>query len=591
MAYKTTSKTHPIPMSYFISLKVGKMQLGSISLKSKGNKAKDPEVLQSLVLEKIENNWSETKNNNSSKKSKNSSKNNLIHNSTGGIKNVETAVLFQSATFTLSMANNPNLEKKLLKYLRKTLNKSNDKAGTVTFRYGYVNGMKSFTYTGYITDMSLSSDFYTLVLKLSPTNGINDKYSSWKVKTKKLLKKRFMKSSKKKYRRYSDLVKDIAKQQGWKIGTIRKTKKVRASSIQAPTIKQSPIEYINSFKRKAISTKGEGKYTSRFRFNKSGKVIYEFVPRSFKSSPGYRAKKNYNFVMGMLPNGAVISFKPVLVNGLGTAGYFKASNLNKKKDKKTKNSRNKNFSNIFSTITKNSKETTNVSYTVKNSRKNSKGLVNVSDDILALNSSPMRINSSSADVANYAEAIIKNNFGEYAYSVALNASATMEILGDPELQQGDLINVLPMYPVQSESSGSVMHPSGGTYRIIGIQDNIGSSYTTSLNLVKEANTKKLTKVSGKRKKRKSKSSASTSKPSTYKIGQIVIFKGGKCYTSSYKGSKSYSATKGPAKISKINKKLLNIDGAHPYCLVHTDKQSTVYGWVNKGSFRKKKKGE
>lgn len=581
MAIKTKSSTHPIPLSYFISLKIGKMKLGSVSLKPKGNKAKDPEIMQSLVIEKLSNNWtkSDPNTNKSNKKSGGVIKNNPL-TTVKDPNDPMKGLLFSKATFTLTMANNLNLEKKLLKYLKKTINKASDKAGIATFRYGYVNGMKSFTYKGYITGMSMSSDFYTLTLSLSPSNGTTDKYSKWKKKTKKALRKRFKKKSKKKYRRYSDLVKDIARKQGWKIGTITKTKKVRASSIIAPTTKQSPVQYINSFKKKAISTKGEGKYKSRFRFNSNGKVVYEFVPSTFKSSAGYRAKKNYNFVMGMLPDGVVISFKPVLVDGLGVAGYFRALNAKKK----TKKKRKKNFKNVFGTITKNSKETTSVSYTVKNSKKNSKGLVNADDNILALNASAMRVNASSADVANYAEAVIKNDFGKYAYSVALNSGATMEILGDPQLQQGDLINVLPMYPVQSGASGSIMHPSGGTYRIVGIQDNIGSTYTTSLNLVKEANSKKLTKVSGKKKKRKKKSSKKSKKPSSYKVGDVVNFKGGKYYLSSYKGSKGYTAKAGKAKITKINKRLLNVKGAHPYHLIHTTNASTVYGWVNKDRF-------
>ena len=62
------------------------------------------------------------------------------------------------------------------------------------------------------------------------------------------------------------------------------------------------------------------------------------------------------------------------------------------------------------------------------------------------------------------------------------------------------------------------------------------------------------------------------------VGDVVTFSGGKHYTSS-NGSKGFSAKAGKAKITKI------ADGAkHPYHLIHTDKKSNVYGWVDEGTF-------
>ena len=63
------------------------------------------------------------------------------------------------------------------------------------------------------------------------------------------------------------------------------------------------------------------------------------------------------------------------------------------------------------------------------------------------------------------------------------------------------------------------------------------------------------------------------------IGEIVSFKGGTHYTSSYAGAKGYKAKPGPAKITAVNEK-----GAHPYHLIHTDSSSNVYGWVDPGTF-------
>lgn len=56
--------------------------------------------------------------------------------------------------------------------------------------------------------------------------------------------------------------------------------------------------------------------------------------------------------------------------------------------------------------------------------------------------------------------------------------------------------------------------------------------------------------------------------------KIVYFRGGKHYTSA-NGNTGYDVKAGPAKITKY------VEGAkHPYHVIHTDKTSTVYGWVN-----------
>lgn len=72
---------------------------------------------------------------------------------------------------------------------------------------------------------------------------------------------------------------------------------------------------------------------------------------------------------------------------------------------------------------------------------------------------------------------------------------------------------------------------------------------------------------------------SRSEKSSYKVGDIVNFKGGKHYVSSRKGAKGYDAKTGKAKITRIIP-----NGQHPYHLIHTDGKSNVYGWVDSGSF-------
>lgn len=72
-------------------------------------------------------------------------------------------------------------------------------------------------------------------------------------------------------------------------------------------------------------------------------------------------------------------------------------------------------------------------------------------------------------------------------------------------------------------------------------------------------------------------------PKAYKKGDIVQFKGGTHYVSSYAGAKGYSAKAGPAKIT-LDKDCANNGGAHPWHLIHTDGTSNVYGWVDDGTF-------
>jgi len=66
---------------------------------------------------------------------------------------------------------------------------------------------------------------------------------------------------------------------------------------------------------------------------------------------------------------------------------------------------------------------------------------------------------------------------------------------------------------------------------------------------------------------------------TYKVGDIVQFNGGKHYSYSNATSAAGTPKAGPAKITYTNK-----GAKHPWHLVHTDKQSTVYGWVDDGTF-------
>lgn len=71
-----------------------------------------------------------------------------------------------------------------------------------------------------------------------------------------------------------------------------------------------------------------------------------------------------------------------------------------------------------------------------------------------------------------------------------------------------------------------------------------------------------------------------SAPKSYNVGDIVNFKGGTHYVSSYPEAKGYNARAGKAKITIKN----GSGKAHPWHLIHVDSGSNVYGWVDDGTF-------
>ena len=70
---------------------------------------------------------------------------------------------------------------------------------------------------------------------------------------------------------------------------------------------------------------------------------------------------------------------------------------------------------------------------------------------------------------------------------------------------------------------------------------------------------------------------------SYAVGDIVSFKGGKHYVSSYSDATGYDATPGKAKIT-LGPDCKGNGKAHPWCLVHVDNTSNVCGWVDEGTF-------
>lgn len=139
---------------------------------------------------------------------------------------------------------------------------------------------------------------------------------------------------------------------------------------------------------------------------------------------------------------------------------------------------------------------------------------------------------------------------------------TVQVPDVPYIRKGDLVCM---------RVGAV----DGYYYVKGIQHD-ASSFSMSMDLKFSRRGTKSKKKSG------STGSGKTEKKKNAQeenmVGDIVDFAGGKHYTSS-DGSKGFAAKAGGAKITK------KADGAkHPYHLIHTDKKSNVYGWVDEGTF-------
>ena len=76
-------------------------------------------------------------------------------------------------------------------------------------------------------------------------------------------------------------------------------------------------------------------------------------------------------------------------------------------------------------------------------------------------------------------------------------------------------------------------------------------------------------------------SAAGSANSEIKVGDVVQFSGGPHYGSAAASTAAGTPKAGPAKVTRI------VKGAkHPYHIVHTDGQSSVYGWVNAANVSK-----
>ena len=117
------------------------------------------------------------------------------------------------------------------------------------------------------------------------------------------------------------------------------------------------------------------------------------------------------------------------------------------------------------------------------------------------------------------------------------------------------------------------------YIIVGVKD----SYYFVKSIRHDCETFSMTmevEYAGTKEKSEKENNNTDKKEKDYNVGDIVNFKGGTHYVSSYSDAKGYAARAGKAKITKKNGSGI----AHPWHLIHVDSESNVYGWVNDGTF-------
>lgn len=458
-----------VPFSYFISLKMGDKEFGNVDLV---DSIRDPYIIQSLKVNRKISMAPHFGSYDEYMKARNEyeEKQNDPNNITDGL-------IFTDAVFTLSAAVDLSLEKQILDYLVKCMDDDGKILAPVSFRYGYVNGPSTPEFHGSIYKVNVSSDFYTLTMYVHPVNLTKEGSSNDSAPTSYVqFTEETLDKLKGEFTKYSDVVKIVAESQKWEIGEIKETTEIDPNDIDKPTNAMNPWKYVQTkLVPNALSAdKQEGNYKAYFRFDENNILKFYYMPSSFnKDSYNYRNLKNYNFFIRMLPNGKVLSFQPQLLDLYSQAVAIHNAN----KEGKTN-------TNVFGVITKDTKELQKIGYEV-NTQENNNALNTKQDQVKSASQTYVMLNASADTAQQMAEGTLKDNINDYAYSICGGSKASMSILGDPEIQCMDLINVIPMFPASNAFQGGVMHPSGGTYLVLGVTDTIGGgNYTTALELNK-----------------------------------------------------------------------------------------------------------
>lgn len=282
------------------------------------------------------------------------------------------------------------------------------------------------------------------------------------------------------YNNLSDYVTAIAEGQGWTIGHIEPTIPYNGKIERNDSIK-SPIQCIYNLLTRYPneSTKGEGRYICAFKHTLNTSVFY-FIPTTFLASGsnyGYiESSTTYEFFFNALPQGKVISFTPKFVSSIVEEASQETGAIDPNKLMFEERP-------DLAVITSDTREIQSIQYNMQDDTKLDNSVSELESYAGYINPAHVQINVNSANLLNYMRSSIKENISKYVNVIGVRTSAEMEILGDPSLNVGDYILVIPMYPQSSYDNPGKIHPSGGTYRIDKITDTIsGGTFTTNLSL-------------------------------------------------------------------------------------------------------------
>lgn len=345
-----------------------------------------------------------------------------------------------------------------------------------TLQYGYYSDYNSLEECSPLYELRLltcqPNDLWTtLTLKFIQVDSRN----SYNIFTPETLAK----LSETEYNNLSDYVTAIAEGQGWTIGHIEPTIPYDGK-IERNDSLNSPVQCINELLTRYPneSTKGEGRYICAFKHALNTSTFY-FIPTTFlkdNSNYGYvESTSTYEFFFNALPQGKVISFTPKFVSSIAEEASqdVNAIDPNKLLFEERPD---------LAVITSDTREIKSIQYNMEDVKPQN-SLSNLESYAGYINPAHVQINVNSANLINYVRSSIKENISKYVNVIGIRTSAEMEILGDPSLNVGDYIMIIPMYPQDSYVKPGKIHPSGGVYRILRITDTISEgSFTTNLSL-------------------------------------------------------------------------------------------------------------
>lgn len=485
--------------------------------------------------------------------------------------------IFIRADLSISYRHAPSMYEEILQ----SITRYPDGRPPITLQWGYVNGPVSPLFSMELAKCEPTNTWDNLSLVLIQLE-VSKKYTEWNSATKDLL-------ASKEWYNVSDVVSAIAEGQGWNVGNITSTKAQvpNADGTQDPILIRSytstPLNSISEIvgRYSAVSTTNENGYVSTMKFTTDyPDGLYYFMP-TLNLTHGYGIKDHtYEYVINGMSHGTVIDFTPKFYGNIYT-DYFNSGN-----DEPTVVSRLRSTSPQLSFFAQDTSELINLSPTATS--RSVPDNDNIADPVsfasyIQLSENNPTIAKNFTDISEFSTNITRDGIKKYMNVISLRTTADMTIVGDPDLNPFDYINVLVMYPADWNMPVK-LHPSSGVYQIIKITDQIEQgTWKTQLTLLAVD---------------ENDFDASIGQPisdqpvpkdfSPIQVGDIVYFMGGPHYHTSYGDPRGGIRTAGPAIVTH-----LNWEAPYPIHVIggEYNKQaggtSNVYGWVDQSQVTKK----